>query len=37
MEIDTRNTLGEGYIDNYTLAVYPFATFGANKGLMLRR
>jgi hypothetical protein len=36
VEIDTRNTLGEGYIDNYTFAVYMFATFGVNKGLMLR-
>lgn len=27
MEIDTWNTPGEGYINNHTLAIYPFATF----------
>jgi len=28
MEIDTWNTPGEGYIDNRTLVVYPFAISG---------
>ena len=35
MEIDTWNTLGEGYIDNRTLAFYPFSTSGVNSSQCL--
>ena len=31
VEIDTWNNPGEVYVDNRTLAVYPFATLGVNK------